>query len=213
MSHTGPASQHASRRSSRSPLGDDQVSPSSVRRRQLGDRDLGQDVSDVPYTNGEERLQQVPQKTLGVHNILNPMEPRLLASGGNGHFPPAACASESATPGQTVGSVSGLFVGPQPFSPAQPASISLPGTPLGPMTPIGGPSSGRNSPTAFPLPAVNSAKPKASPTQHPRTISVSHVPSRESDGRQSFHGFSSAKRPFEGITPETPELNIPIYIL
>ncbi|EXK88678.1 hypothetical protein FOQG_08452 [Fusarium oxysporum f. sp. raphani 54005] len=117
MSHTGPASQHASRRSSRSPLGDDQVSPSSVRHRQLGDRDLRQDVSNVPYTNGEERLQQVPQKTLGVHNILNPMEPRLLASGGNGHLPPAARPSESATPGQTVGSISGSFAGARAFRP------------------------------------------------------------------------------------------------
>ncbi|EXM37382.1 hypothetical protein FOTG_01108 [Fusarium oxysporum f. sp. vasinfectum 25433] len=126
MSHTGPASQHASRRSSRSPLGDDQLSPSSVRHRQLGDRDLRQDVSNVPYTNGEERLQQVPQKTLGVHNILNPMEPRLLASGGNGHLPPVARPSESATPGQTVGSISGSFAGARAFPPAQPASISLP---------------------------------------------------------------------------------------
>ncbi|KAK2679998.1 hypothetical protein RAB80_005179 [Fusarium oxysporum f. sp. vasinfectum] len=209
MSHTGPASQHASRRSSRSPLGDDQLSPSSVRHRQLGDRDLRQDVSNVPYTNGEERLQQVPQKTLGVHNILNPMEPRLLASGGNGHLPPAARPSESATPGQTVGSISGSFAGARAFPPAQPASISLPGTPLGPMTPIGGPSSGRNSPTAFPFPTVNSARPKASPTQHPRAISVSHVPSRESDGRQSLHGFSSTKRPFEDITPEDTRTQYP----
>ncbi|KAF5592588.1 hypothetical protein FPCIR_5618 [Fusarium pseudocircinatum] len=209
MSHTGPASQHASRRSSRSPLGDDQVSPSSVRHRQLSDRDLRQDVSNVPYTNGDERLQQVPQKTLGVHNILNPMEPRLLASGGNGHLPPAARASESVTPGQAVGSVSGSFAGARAFPPAQPASISLPGTPLGPMTPIGGPSSGRNSPTAFPFPAVNSSRPRASPTQHPRAISVSHVPSRESDGRQSLHGYSSAKRPFEDITPEDARTQYP----
>ncbi|RKK10416.1 hypothetical protein BFJ66_g15069 [Fusarium oxysporum f. sp. cepae] len=202
MLHTGPASQHASRRSSRSPLVDDQVSPSSVRQRQLGDRDLRQDVSNVSYTNGEERLQQVPQKTLGVHNILNPMEPRLLSSGGNGHLPPAARPSESVTPGQTVGPISGSFAGTRAFLPAKPASISLPGTPLGPMTPIGGPSSGRNSQTAFPLPAVNSAKPKASPTQHPRVISVSHVPFRESYGRQPLHGSSSAKRPFGDITPE-----------
>ncbi|KAF5698995.1 hypothetical protein FMUND_14932, partial [Fusarium mundagurra] len=209
MSHTGPASQHASRRSSRSPLGDDQVSPSSVRHRQLSDRDLRQDVSNIPYTNGEERLQQVPQKTLGVHNILNPMEPRLLASGGNGHIPPAARPSESVTPGQAVGSISGSFAGARAFPPAQAASISLPGTPLGPLTPIGGPSSGRNSPTAFPFPAVNSARPRASPTQHPRAISVSHVPSRESDGRQSLHGFSSAKRPFEDITPEDTRTQYP----
>ncbi|KAG7413161.1 hypothetical protein Forpi1262_v017200 [Fusarium oxysporum f. sp. raphani] len=132
MSHTGSASQHASRRSSRSPLRDDQVSPSSARHRQLGDRDLRQDVSNVPYTNGEERLQQVPHKTLGVHNILNPMEPRILSSGGNGHLPPAARPSESATPGQTVGPISGSIAGTRAFLPAQPASISLPGWPAVP---------------------------------------------------------------------------------
>ncbi|EXK24761.1 hypothetical protein FOMG_18528 [Fusarium oxysporum f. sp. melonis 26406] len=201
-----PASQHASHHSSRSPLGGDQVSPSSVPLRQLGARDLRQDVSNVPCTNGEERLQQVPQKTLGVHNILNPMEPRLLTSRGNSHLSPAARPSESATPGQTVGSVSRSFAGPQAFSPAQPA---LPGTPLGPMTSLGGPSSGRNSPTVFPFPAVTRARPKASPAQHPRAISVSHVPSRESDGRQSLHGFSSTKRPFEDITPEDTRTQYP----
>ncbi|EWZ77733.1 hypothetical protein FOXG_14137 [Fusarium oxysporum f. sp. lycopersici 4287] len=206
MMHTGPASQHASRRSPRSPLGDNQVSPSSIRRRQLSDRDVRQDVSNVPYANGEKRLQRVPQKTLGVHNILNPMEPRLLALGGNGHLPPTARPSESATPGQTVGSVSGSFAGPQAFSPAQPA---LPGTALGPMTPLGGPSSGRNSPTAFPFPTVNSARQKASPTQDPRAIRVNHVLSCESDGRQSLHGSSSAKRPFEDITPEDTRTQYP----
>ncbi|KAF4457501.1 hypothetical protein F53441_551 [Fusarium austroafricanum] len=209
MSHTGPASQHASRRSSRSPLGDDQISPSSFRHRQLGDRDLRQDVSNVPYTNGDERMQQVPQKTLGVHNILNPLEPRLLGSEGSGPLPPAARPSDT-TPTQTVGSMPGPFPGARSFPPGQPASISLPGTPLGPMTPLGGPSSGRSSPTAFPFPAVNSARPKASPTQHPRAISVSHVPSREPDSRppSSFHG-SSAKRPFEDITPEETRTQYP----
>ncbi|EXA29530.1 hypothetical protein FOVG_18995 [Fusarium oxysporum f. sp. pisi HDV247] len=187
MSHTGPASQHA----------------------QLGDRDLRQDVSNVPYTNGEERLQQVPQKTLGVHNILNPMEPRLLASGGNGHLPPAARPYESATPGQTVVPIFGSVAGARAFPPAQPASISLPGTPLGPMTPIGGPSSGRNSPTAFPFPAVNSARPKVTLARHPQAIRGSHVPSREADGRQSLHVFSSTKRPFEDITPEDTRTQYP----
>ncbi|EGU73055.1 hypothetical protein FOXB_16435, partial [Fusarium oxysporum f. sp. conglutinans Fo5176] len=126
MLHTGPASQHPSNHSSRPPLGNGQVSPSSVRHRHFGGRDLRQDVSNVPYTNGEERSQQVPQKTLGVHNILNPMEPQLLASGGNGHHPPAARPSESATPDQTVGPISRSFPGAKAFPPAQPASISLP---------------------------------------------------------------------------------------
>ncbi|KAF4496705.1 hypothetical protein FAGAP_7129 [Fusarium agapanthi] len=157
---------------------------------------------DPPRLTCRPEKEQVPQKPFGVHNILNPMEPRLLVSGGNGHFAPAARPSESVTPGQAIGSISGPCAGSRAFPPAQPVSISLPGMPLGPMTPIGGPSPGRNSPTAFPFPAVNSATPRASPTQHPRAISVSHVPSRESDGRQSLHGFSPAKRPLGDITPE-----------
>ncbi|EMT64165.1 hypothetical protein FOC4_g10010652 [Fusarium odoratissimum] len=194
MSHTGPASQHASRRSSRSPLGDDQVSPSSVRHRQLGDRDLRQDVSNVPYTNGEERLQQVPQKTLGVHNILNPMEPRLLASGGNGHLPPAARPSESATPGQTVGSISGSFAVARAFPPAQPASISLP-APTGPPSAMS--DHGR----------LHSQPPIASPgTQAPlSTFPPSHAPGRTQPplvhSQTSYSPNMQAGRPFPSPGP------------
>ncbi|SCV61197.1 uncharacterized protein FFFS_15766 [Fusarium fujikuroi] len=159
---------------------------------------------DSPKLTCRPEKEQVPQKILGVHNILNPMEPRLLASDGKVHPP-----SKSVTPGQVVGSTSGPFISARAFPPAQPVSISLPGTPLGPTTPIGGPSSGRNSQTACPFSAVNSARPRASPTQHPRAISVSQVPSRESDGQQSLYGSSSAKRPFEDITPEDTRTQYP----
>ncbi|KAH7252412.1 hypothetical protein BKA59DRAFT_453636 [Fusarium tricinctum] len=198
MSHTGPASQHAERRSSRSPLGDNLASPSSIRHRQVGDRDVRHNVS---YSNGEERMQQVPQKSLGVHNILNPLEPRSLGLGGSGSLNPATRPSDPTMSVQTTGPMSGPFSGARPFPANQPASISLPGTPqFGTMTPLGGSSSERNSPTtAYPFPVMNNARPKASPIHHPRAISVSHVPSRESDDRQpSLHG----KRPFEDITSE-----------
>ncbi|KAF5657556.1 hypothetical protein FHETE_10362 [Fusarium heterosporum] len=201
MSHTGPASQHAERRSSRSPLGDDLASPSSIRHRQLGNRDMHHNVSNVSYTNGEERMQQVPQKALGVHNILNPMEPRSLTPGGSGPLNTAARPSDLITPAQATGSMPGPFSGARLFPTGQPASMSLPGTPVGSITPLGGSSSERNSPmTAYPFPAMNNARPKVSPTQHPRAISASQIPPRESDVRQpsSLHG----KRPFEEMTPE-----------
>ncbi|KAF5985948.1 hypothetical protein FBULB1_2680 [Fusarium bulbicola] len=198
MSQTVPVS-YTTGHSSRSTLGDNPVSPSSVRHRELRDRNLRQDASNVPYTNGEERLQQIPPKTLGVHNILSPVEPQLPGSEGNGHLLPAACPSESVTQWQAVRSISGSFAGTD--------QLALQDMPLGPI-PLEGPSSGRNSPAAFPSPAVNSAKPRASLTQHPRAL-ISHVPSRESDGRQSLHGFSSAKRSFEDIAPEDTRTQYP----
>lgn len=206
MSHTGPASQHVPGRSSRSPLGDDLTSPTSTRHGQLGD--LRHDGSNVPYSNGDERMQQVPPKTLGVHNILNPLEPRLLASGGNGPLQPAARPSDPTMHAPTPGSTPGPYHGTRSFPPGQTASISLPGTPVGSLTPLGGPASGRNSPVAgYPFPTMSNPRHKASPTQHPRAISVSHVPSRDFDGRQpsSLHG----KRPFEEITPEDARSQYP----
>ncbi|RGP81128.1 hypothetical protein FLONG3_776 [Fusarium longipes] len=201
MSHTGPASHHAPGRSSRSPMGEDIVSPISTRQGQLGDRDLRHDGSNAPYANGEERMQQVPQKTLDVHNILNPLEPRLSASGGNGPMHPAARPSDPSMHPQTPGSMPGHFPVTRSFPHGQTASISLPGTPIGSMTPLGAPTSGRNSPIAgFPFPSVGNTRQRPSPTQHHRAISVSHVPPRESDGRQppSLHG----KRPFEEMSAE-----------
>ncbi|EGU72669.1 hypothetical protein FOXB_16822 [Fusarium oxysporum f. sp. conglutinans Fo5176] len=67
MSHTGSASQHASRRSSRSPLRDDQVSPSSFRHRQLGDRDQRQDgvmviiLQQLVHLNPRHQARQLAQ--------------------------------------------------------------------------------------------------------------------------------------------------------
>ncbi|RKL21433.1 hypothetical protein BFJ72_g14870 [Fusarium proliferatum] len=50
--------------------------------------------------NGKEGLQQVPQRALGVHNIPNPVEPRLLASGDNS-FSSAKRPFEDKTPEDT----------------------------------------------------------------------------------------------------------------
>ncbi|KAG8665577.1 hypothetical protein FPOAC2_10653 [Fusarium poae] len=208
MSHTEPASQHAPGRSSRSPMGEGLVSPSSTRHAHIGDRDARHDGSNTPYTNGEERMQQVPQKTLGVHNILNPLEPRPSPSAGNGPIHPAPRPSDSAMHPQTPGSFPGPFHTTRSFQHGQTASVSLPGTPIGSLTPLGAPTSGRNSPvTGYPFPSVGNARQRASPTQHSRAISVSHVPSRESDARQpsSLHG----KRPYEEMAAEDTRSHYP----
>ncbi|KAM5351239.1 hypothetical protein ACJ41O_003962 [Fusarium nematophilum] len=214
MSQTGPASRHASRRSSRSPVGDDQVSPSSTRYGHPGHRDLRQEVSGVPYTNGESRTHQVPTRTLGVHNILNPLEPQPLGSGGSGTLPPTIRSSDAEVPTSTPGSTPGPFQAARPFPTGQPASISLPGTPIGPITPLGGPSSERNSPTmAFPFPAVNNPRRKPSPNQPPRAMSLSHgpPPTRDSDTRQPppVPSVSPAKRPYENETIEESRSQFP----
>ncbi|KAF7536684.1 hypothetical protein G7Z17_g13008 [Cylindrodendrum hubeiense] len=164
MSEGGPASRHASRRSSRSPVDDDQISPSSMRYGKHGGRNVRQDLGGVPRTNGESRSQLVPPRTLGVHNMLNPSEPHRLAQGVNMGLPPTSRQPEV----EISTSTPGPFTAARPFSTNQPASISLPGTPVGAVTPLGGPSSERNSPTTtFPFPAINNPRRKLSPRNPP----------------------------------------------
>ncbi|KAF4467129.1 hypothetical protein FALBO_6002 [Fusarium albosuccineum] len=208
MSQTGPTSRHASRRSSRSPVGDDQVSPSSTRYGPLGNRDLPQDLTGVPYTNGDNRIQQVPARTIGVHTILNPLEPQLLGSGG-GAVPFTARPSDPEMQASAPGSTPGSFPANRLFPAGQTASISLPGTPVGPMTPLGGTSSERNSPTmAFPFPAMHHPRRKPSLTQSPRAMSISQGQpvTREPP---SLPSVSPAKRPYENESPEEVRSQFP----
>ncbi|KAF4981337.1 hypothetical protein FZEAL_2822 [Fusarium zealandicum] len=205
MSQTGPASRHALRRSSRSPVGDDQASPSSTRYGPHSGRDMKQQPSSVAYTNEDNRTQHVPPRPLGVHNILNPLEPHPLGPGGSGVPHAIARPSNPEVPTSTPGPfpVSRLFSG------GQPTSISLPGTPAGPLTPLGGPSSERNSPTmAFPFPTMNHPRQNPSPNQPPRAMSLSQgpAPTRDADPRQppSLPSVSPAKRPYEHEPRDDP---------
>lgn len=201
MSQGGPASRHASRRSSRSPVDDDQLSPSSMRYGKHGGRDMRQDLGGVPHTNGETRSQLVPARTLGVHNILNPSEPHRLAQGGNMGLPPTSRPPEGEIPTSTPGP----FTAARPFTTSQPASISLPGTPIGAVTPLGGPFSERNSPTtAFPFPAINNPRRMLSP-KPPRAMSLSQgqAPHHNVDARPPpLPSMSPAKRPYESDVPD-----------
>ncbi|KPM42621.1 hypothetical protein AK830_g3949 [Neonectria ditissima] len=200
MSQGGPASRHASRRSSRSPVDDDPVSPSSMRYGKSGSRDMRQDLGSVPRTNGEGRTQQVPPRTLGVHNILNPSEPRRPGPGDSAGHPQASRPSEAEIPTSTPGP----FRPTRPFSTAQPASLSLPGTPVGAMTPLGGPFSERNSPTtAFPFPAIPNPRRKLSP-RPPRAMSLSHgrVSHQNMDPRPPLPSMPQTKRPYENDGPD-----------
>ncbi|KAH7162304.1 hypothetical protein B0J13DRAFT_580075 [Dactylonectria estremocensis] len=174
MSQGGPASRHASRRSSRSPVDDDQISPSMS-----------------------------SPRTLGVHNMLNPSEPHRLAQGGNVGLLSASRPPEVEIPTSTPGP----FQAARPFHTSQAASISLPGTPVGAVTPLGGTSSERNSPTtAFPFPAINNPRRKLSP-KAPRAMSLSHgqITHHNLDTRPPpLPSMSPAKRPYESDVSEEP---------
>lgn len=208
MTQGGPASHHASRRSSRSPVDDDQLSPSSTRYAKSGSGEIRQELAGVPYTNGDNRSQLVPPRTLGVHNILNPSsEPHRLASGVLNTPLTGRLAETELPPSAPVS-----FATARPFAPGQPSSMSLPGTPVGALTPHGGPGSERNSPTTtFPFPAINTRK-KLSP-KAPRAMSLSQggQPSHNLDPRQhqSLPSMAPAKRPYESEVPEEHRSQLP----
>ncbi|KAF7554756.1 hypothetical protein G7046_g6729 [Stylonectria norvegica] len=211
MSQRGP--RHASRRSSRSPTGDDQVSPSSSRYGQPSARDLRQDSTRVPRSNGENRPQQMSPRVLGVPNILNPQEPQRLGPGvGGSLLPPSGlqeAESSAFTPGLNHGPMPGPYTAARPFLSGPTSSLSLPGTPVSTMTPLVGSASERNSPTtAFPFPAMNNPRRLLSP-KPPRTASLSHgVPPRE-DTRSfsSIPNVSPAKRPYDSEGLDAPRLH------
>ncbi|KAG4274347.1 hypothetical protein FPRO04_14515 [Fusarium proliferatum] len=179
MWHDIRASQHATRRSSSCPLGDDQVSRSSIRHRQLNDHVMRQDVGNVPYTNGEERLQQAPQRTFSVHNILNPREPRLPASAGNS-FLSAKRPFEDITPEDT--------------RPQYPHLHPLTGAPTGPLLAMSDRGRLHSQPLAFPG------------TQAPLSTSTSsHAPGRTQPplvhSQTSYSPNMQAGRSFLGPGP------------
>ncbi|KND87930.1 hypothetical protein TOPH_07412 [Tolypocladium ophioglossoides CBS 100239] len=203
MSQRGPAPHTAPRRSSRSPSGHDAGSPRQ--HVQLpGSNDGRRPAStSVTSTEGGGRSQDLPPKALGVHNILNPFEPRLMAS--EGSVPPLSRPGEGegapiATSARTYGG------GARPFFPNRMGPSSHPGTPIGSLTSLGRPpSSGRNSPaTAYQFPGMNDTRNVVSPRQ-PRSSSLSQgVLPREMDSRAQSHlpPSSPAKRLYEKETPE-----------
>ena len=199
MSQQGPVSQHASRRSSRSPTGDEQISPSSVRYNLASSHEVRPNQADIPRTNGDHRVQQIPPRTLDVHNILNPSEAQLSGPGGSADFRPSPRSLELAATISTPGATPGPFSATRSFFAGQTTSMSLPGTPIGPATPLAGSASERNSPTtSFPFPAIN-PRMKISPGP-PRASSLSHARSpHELENRPlpSLPSASPAKRPYE----------------
>ncbi|POR37646.1 Uncharacterized protein TPAR_02155 [Tolypocladium paradoxum] len=204
MSQRGPAPHPAPPRSSRSPSRHDAGSPRQ--HAQLpGSNDGRRPAStSVTSTEGGGRSQHLPPIALGVRNILNPSEPRLMASEG------AATPSSRPREGEGAPTASSArsYDGPRPFFPNQMGPGSHPGTPIGSMTSLGRPpSSGRNSPaTAHQFPVMNDPRKAVSPRM-PRSSSLSQgVPPREMDSRvqSRLPPSSPAKRPYEKEAPEEP---------
>jgi hypothetical protein len=157
-----------------------------------------QDYGAVQHAHGgDQRPQQVPTRLLGVHNILNPLEPRVEATEGGPLHPSRtreqADVSQPPSPAQH---------GPaHPFYPLQHGAGPHHGPPLTSVAPLPGPppSSGRTSPTNYPPNAVQSQRRILSP-RGPRPTNISHGgPSGDPDPRlpPRLASASPAKRPYE----------------
>lgn len=201
MSQRGPGSHPASRRTSISPTGNETASPTTAQyAAQPSSSDGRHNSPNVSYSNGAYQSQQIPPRTLGVHNILNPSDQRHMASEGGRPGSRPLSQAEALTPGASADTYGPPrpFYPPQPHS-GQPVSRSHPGTPVGSALALGGPAAERPSPPPnYRLPALNNPRKILSP-KLPRAASISHGPPRDHDLRQSpsIPAASPAKRPFE----------------
>ncbi|KAK5989945.1 hypothetical protein PT974_08208 [Cladobotryum mycophilum] len=208
MSQRGPGPRPASRRSSISSVRNDQGS-SAHYAPQSGSGDVRYESAGVTSTDLSRMGQQLPPKSLGVHNILNPSEPRPMSSEAGGR--PSSRSRES--DGTLSGPSSTPYGAPRPIYPGHAATHSLPATPVtAGVTPFGRPPmSERNSPvTNYPaFSSLNNPRKVLSP-RPPRAMSISHPgPPRDFDPRQQqslVPNSMPAKRPYEADTADEPRL-------
>ncbi|KFG79740.1 hypothetical protein MANI_008740 [Metarhizium anisopliae] len=199
MSQRDTSTRPASRRTSTSPTTPVEVGAcpfgSSV-----GNHDAANDAIKLLPKENSGRNQQIPPKSLGMLNILNPSDPRPKDS----HI-----AHDSSSPvGQQSASAYQSWTHGFPRQPGfgHSASASYPGIPVGNANLVSGPE--RQSPTVgYPFSNVNEPRKALSP-KVPRASSLSQSsgPPREFDRRQ--HGYvpsvSPAKRPYEADSAEEP---------
>lgn len=192
MSQRGSAPRPASRRSSGSPVGHEEGSP-----RQHAPQAPGGNVR-LPAAEGGGRSQYPPVKALGVHNILNPSEPRFVAPNGPRPFSSRPREGDASSP---VAHSPRTFPGPRSFFPTHAGQVSYGGTSVGSLNPRGLPSSpGRDSPvTAYPFHAIYDPTKTSSPRLPQASGSSQGIPSHERGLRsQSLASpSSSAKRPYD----------------
>lgn len=201
MSQREPATRPSSRRSSTSPA----ISAETGTRhpgQTVGGHDTASDGIRLLPRDSPGRAQQVPPKSLGMLNILNPSDSRPRDVHGthdshsqvgqppNTHSPWTHGASRQSGQGHSVS-----------------ASASYPGTPVG-GTSSRAPGSERQSPSVgYPFSNVSDARTVLSP-KRPRPSSLSHSSglTREPDPRPQVHvpSISPAKRPYEAEMADEP---------
>lgn len=136
---------------------------------QVGSHGPRRDVSGVPCPESRRGTQRVRKQPLGILDFLNSPKMQALDSEKRG-TPPTARPFNDEVPSATSASR------PGPFS-TGPSTCS-PGMPVGPITPLSGPSSSAlNSPTtAFPFPGANYS---------PQAMSFHHEPQLARDSNPS----------------------------
>ncbi|KAI9166605.1 hypothetical protein HJFPF1_02717 [Paramyrothecium foliicola] len=208
MSQKGPAPRPAPPRNSRSPPVETLGSTAANRNPPPpGSSDASFDPHRMGHSNGDYRAQMIPPRALGVHNILNPSEPRpTLPDGSGSSFSPMR-ELDTTAPGHA-----GPY-GPRPFPTVPQAPSSHPGTPVGAHPPIGGQhSSNQNSPSSgYPFPALNNPRKMSSPKASRITGLGQGVQQRDPDPRhQPFPASSSPmKRPYEPEYPDERRVSLP----
>ncbi|KAM0514057.1 hypothetical protein ACHAPE_007147, partial [Trichoderma viride] len=193
MSQRGPGHRSPSRLSSKSPVGNEQVSFSQFKSQRYESLGISPEVG---------RAAQHSAKAFGVHNILNPSEAHSMGSDSRGRpssrakeTEPIYSASSSAPYGVT-----------RPYFPGHADTGSVPTTPVtAGVVPAGRyPMSERNSPsTAYPFPIMDNPRKILSP-RAPRisNLGQTHSP-RDQDSRQPLApSMLPAKRPYEQNTPD-----------
>lgn len=194
MSQRGPGPRPPSRLSSRSPIGNEQVSFSHFTSQRYESAGASPDVG---------RAAQHSAKSFGVHNILNPPESRSMGSDTGGRPPSRAREAESFHPASST-----PYGISRPYLHGHAATNSLPTTPVAAgVTPTGRPPiSERNSPsTAYPFPVMSNPRKILSP-RAPRVLNLGQaLPPRDLDHRQPLApSMAPTKRPYEPDTPDEP---------
>ncbi|PFH55687.1 hypothetical protein XA68_17822 [Ophiocordyceps unilateralis] len=197
MSQRGLAPHAASRRSSGSPAEDEEASS-----RQYVSRSGGSDgrggTAGLGMPEAPGRIQHPPPKALGVHNILNPSEPRTMASESLGSLSSRRRESESMVGGHTARA----YGVSRAFFPAQ-AGLGSHSAGGSTLTPLRRPStSGQDVSTAAYLFSASSTPRETSSPKLPR----GPVPHHEGEMRVPALASttSPAKRPYEMESPEEP---------
>lgn len=190
MSQRGPTSRPPSRRRSPSQWTGAHVSPSTLRPGQTSGVNSPGEPGGIPLVAGHEPPRQATPRSLGVHTILNPTDPRELQTGPSAAIQrPTDGGSSPSSAGTRQYGVSG-----SPYQAYGPGSFyGGAGIPPGPVTTVP-PSIQQESPTPVPVrpfnPALGNARRMLTP-RSPRPPSFSRVATPSSYAEPQPSGYPS----------------------